>query len=77
MLLWGRAGEENMDARTDYCWRKAAEFARRAEETTDNEVRDFFYRLRDSWIRAANHQEAIDSFDGNVAEVLDPPGLAQ
>ena len=28
----------------DYCWRKAAEYTQRAEETTDDEVRVFFYR---------------------------------
>ena len=43
----------------EYCWSKALEFTRRAEETTDDEVRTFFYRLRESWIRAANHQELL------------------
>jgi hypothetical protein len=33
----------------DYFWRKATEYTRRAaEETTDEELRTFFYGLRDA-----------------------------
>jgi hypothetical protein len=67
-----------MDAKIDYCWAKALEYTRRAEETTDNEVREFFYRLRDSWVRAANRQDAFES-DESVMPVLanDPaPSMA-
>jgi hypothetical protein len=50
-------------ANIDYFWRKAMEYARRAEETTDEEVRTFFYRLRDAWIAAANRAEMIEEID--------------
>ena len=45
---------------TDYYWRKAMECTQRAEETADEEVRIFFYRLRDAWIAAANRAEMIE-----------------
>jgi hypothetical protein len=45
----------------DYFWRKATEYTRRAaEETTDEELRTFFYGLRDAWIAAANRAEMIE-----------------
>jgi hypothetical protein len=53
-------------AKLDYFWRKAAEYTQRAEETTDEEVRIFFYRLRDAWIAAANRNEMLQSFDVHV-----------
>jgi len=48
-------------AKLDYFWRKAAEYTQRAEETTDEEVRIFFYRLRDAWIAAANRNEMLEA----------------
>ena len=45
--------------KVDYCWAKALECTKHAEDTTDDEVREFFYRLREAWIRAADHQEAF------------------
>jgi hypothetical protein len=51
---------------TNYYWCKAADYARRAEETTDEEVRIFFCRLRDAWIGAANRNEMLASFDIQV-----------
>jgi hypothetical protein len=53
----------------DYCWRKAAEYTQRAEETTDDEVRVFFYRLRDAWISAANRNEMLDTLNARVPAV--------
>ncbi|TMJ32174.1 MAG: hypothetical protein E6G96_06545 [Alphaproteobacteria bacterium] len=50
-------------ATADYFWRKAAEYTHRAEETNDDEVRAFFYRLRDAWISAANRNEMLESLD--------------
>jgi hypothetical protein len=45
----------------DYFWRKAMEYTQRAaEETTDEELRTFFYGLRDAWIAAANRAEMIE-----------------
>jgi hypothetical protein len=51
----------------DYCWRKAAEYTQRAEETNDKEVRAFFYRLRDVWISAANRNEMLEALEDHVA----------
>ncbi len=48
-----------MDRMMGYCWRMAAEYTRRAEETTDPEVREFFLRMRDNWERAAHRQEML------------------
>jgi hypothetical protein len=53
----------------DYCWRKAAEYTQRAEETTDDQVRVFFYRLRDTWISAANRNEMLDALNARVPAV--------
>jgi hypothetical protein len=54
----------------DY-WAKALECEERAEETADQDVREFFHRLRDSWIRAANHRQILEG-----AEIM-IPGLSQ
>jgi hypothetical protein len=48
-------------ANIDDFWRKAVEFTQGAEETTDEEVRIFFYCLRDSWIAADNRAEMIEA----------------
>ena len=53
-------------ANTDYYWRKAMEYTQRAEETTDEEVRTFFYRLRDAWIAGANRAEMIEDLNVHV-----------
>jgi hypothetical protein len=45
--------------KVEYCWAKALECTKHAEDTTDDEVREFFYRLREAWIRAADHQEVF------------------
>ena len=48
-------------ANIDYFWRKATEYTQRAaKETTDEELRTFFSRLRDAWIAAANRAEMIE-----------------
>jgi len=60
---------------TDYFWRKAAEYTQRAEETTDEEVRIFFHRLRDAWIAAANRNEMIEALDVQVPMRADSENL--
>ena len=51
----------------DYFWRKATEYTQRAAaETTDEELRTFFYGLRDAWIAAANRAEMIEALDVHV-----------
>ena len=59
-----------MDRTMEYCWRMAKEYTRRAEETTDEETRQFFYRTRDNWIRVASQQEITRA----AAETYDDAG---
>ena len=61
-----------MDNKAEYCWTKAVEYTRRAEDASDEEVREFFYRLRDSWIKAANRAEASEDMTGPLAAA---PGM--
>jgi hypothetical protein len=49
-----------MGFKDDYCWRRAEDYARRAQEATDEDVREFFHRLRDNWISLANRNEFLD-----------------
>jgi hypothetical protein len=63
-------------AKLDYFWRKAAEYTQRAEETTDEEVRIFFYRLRDAWIAAANRNEMLEALDMPVPTPSSPEKAA-
>jgi hypothetical protein len=63
-------------AKLDYFWRKAAEYTQRAEETTDEEVRIFFYRLRDAWIAAANRSEMLEALDMPVPTPSSPEKVA-
>ena len=62
-------------AHIDYCWRKAAEYTQRAEDTTDEEVRVFFYRLRDAWIAAGNRNEMLDTLDVHVPSPVPAAGM--
>jgi hypothetical protein len=58
-----------MGSKMDYCWRKAAEYTKRAEETTDEQVRECLYRLRDSWMMAANRHEELAAHDAAIREI--------
>jgi hypothetical protein len=59
-----------MGSEIDHCWAMALEYTQRAEEATDSEVREFFYRVRNSWIRAANHQEVLEGAKGIIVEPM-------
>jgi hypothetical protein len=61
-----------MLASADYCWAKALEFTRRAEDATDDGVRDYFYRLRDVWVKAANDQGLLDGRQAPPADAARP-----
>jgi hypothetical protein len=43
----------------EYAWQKAADCAALAEDATDPHTREFFIRMRDSWIGNANRAEII------------------
>jgi hypothetical protein len=47
----------------EHAWQKAANCAARAQDASDPNIRDFFIRLRDSWIGAANRAEFIAGMD--------------
>jgi hypothetical protein len=48
-----------MERQTDYCRTKAAEYERRAQETTDERIRTFLCRARDNWVEAAKDFERV------------------
>jgi hypothetical protein len=50
-----------MDAKPDFCWSKAAEYARRAEDSEDQVLRAYFSRIRDSWVRLANREQVASN----------------
>jgi hypothetical protein len=59
-----------MDRTMEYCWRMAKEYTRRAEETTDKETQQFFYRTRDNLIRVATQQEVTAAIENAPKSVL-------
>lgn len=60
-----------MGSTVQYAWKKAAECAARADETSDKDIRAFFMKLRDSWISVANRHELLES----MADPLPDPQL--
>jgi hypothetical protein len=65
-----------MGLKLDFCWSKAAEFTRRAEEATDQEVREFLYRIRDNWVRAAGREEMLEPVEV-FPRMTEAPPLAE
>jgi hypothetical protein len=45
---------------SQHAWQQAAMYGYRGRQATDRETRDFFNRLRDSWIRVANHSQLAE-----------------
>jgi hypothetical protein len=56
----GRHGTNQMGSKSDTAWKTAARLAALAEETDDNEEREYFLRMRDAWITLANRCEPFD-----------------
>jgi hypothetical protein len=48
-----------MDQMTGFCRSKVAEYTRRAEETSDKQVRKFLCLMRDNWIAAVKDHEKV------------------
>jgi hypothetical protein len=60
-----------MDQMAGFCRSKAAEYTRRAEDTSDKQVRKFLYLMRDNWIAAAkDHEKAAAA---KASRQLTPP----
>ena len=55
--------ERIMRNEIEHAWQKAADCAARAQDASDPNIREFFIRLRDSWIGAANRAEFIADMD--------------
>jgi hypothetical protein len=63
-----------VDRGADYCWNKAAEFKRRAEEATDECIRVFLSFMSENWtIAAADFENARE----NGSERPDEPVKAR
>ena len=57
-------------------WERAAIYGERARAATDEDIRNFFNKLRNSWIRVANNHQLAEYLDANGAtmEARTPPG---
>jgi hypothetical protein len=49
-----------MYRKMEYCERLAAKCAQRAEETDNEEEREFLYRMRDNWLQVAAGLRALE-----------------
>jgi len=52
-----------MRSKSDHAWRMAAECAKLAQGADEKDERDFYVRMRDSWITVANRCEFLDGID--------------
>jgi hypothetical protein len=49
-----------MRSKSDHAWRMAAQCAKLAQGADAKDERDFYVRMRDSWITVANRYEFLD-----------------
>jgi hypothetical protein len=52
-----------MRSKSDHAWRMAAQCAKLAQEADQKDERDFYVRMRDSWITVANRFAFLDIVD--------------
>src|SRR5215467_12952961 len=52
-----------MKSKSDHAWRMAAQCARLAQEADQKDEREFYVRMRDSWITVANRYAFLDIVD--------------
>jgi len=63
-----------MRSKSDDAWRMAAQFAKLAQESESRSERDFYIRMRDSWIKVANQLAFLDVVDEHgMPAPLSPP----
>ena len=48
-------------------WERAAMYGDRARAATDEETRNFFKKLRNSWIRVGNNHQLAEYLDAETA----------
>jgi hypothetical protein len=72
----GVAGNEgkSMRSKSEHAWWMASQCARLAQEADQKDEREFYVRMRDSWITVANRYAFLDIIDEHGAPVpLSPP----
>jgi hypothetical protein len=52
-----------MRSKSDHAWRMAAQCAKLAQNADEKDEREFYVRMRDSWITVANRYEFLDGVD--------------
>src|SRR5262249_54939891 len=57
-----------MRSKSDHAWRMAAQCAKLAQNADGKNEREFYVRMRDSWITVANRYEFLDVRDEQGAE---------
>jgi hypothetical protein len=62
-----------MRSKSDHAWRMAAQCAKLAQNADEKDEREFYVRMRDSWITVANRYEFLDVIDEQGRR---PNGLA-
>ena len=56
-----------MRSKSDHAWRMAAQCEKLAQEADEKDEREFYVRMRDSWITVANRYEFLDVVDEHAA----------
>ena len=54
---------KSMRSKSDHAWRMAAQCAKLAQNADEKDEREFYVRMRDSWITVANRYEFLDGID--------------
>jgi hypothetical protein len=62
----------SMRSKSDHAWRMAAECAKLAQGADEKDEREFYVRMRDSWITVANRYEFLDGIDEQGAPMKRP-----
>jgi len=63
-----------MLSKSDHAWSMAARCAKLAQRAEQKDERDFFIRMRDSWIKVANRLAFLDVVDEHGTPTpLSPP----
>jgi hypothetical protein len=57
----------SMRSKSDHAWRMAAQCAKLAQNAEEKDEREFYVRMRDSWITVANRYEFLDVIDDQGA----------
>jgi len=63
---------KSMRSKSDHAWRMAAQCAKLAQNADEKDEREFYVRMRDSWITVANRHEFLDGIDEQGASMKRP-----